>query len=723
MTEAYFQQKNSIPIEEIARFPLPGMAIPTSLSFSPDDRLITYLFSPEKSLTNQLYAYDIQEGKHFPLVTVEGGGNSEDNLSLEEKLQRERQRQRGLGITQYAWSDQGNHLLVPMKRAIYVKESPDSPLQKVVEGHSSPVLSPQFSPDGNWIAYVQDAELYIVPTQGGEPRQLTCGARGTGKTHGLAEFIAQEEMSRQYGYWWAPDSQSIAFEEVDETHIPVYRIVHQGMDQVGEDAQEDHHYPFAGKANARIRLGVVSLEGGDPVWMDLGNNDDIYLARAGWFPDGRLWAQIENREQTRLDVIRYGPDGERNLLFSETSDMWINLHDMFRPLKTGGFIWASERTGFRHLYLYDDKGRERHALTLGNWMVDSLAGVDEEKRIIYFMATSESPLESHLYAVSIDGGKPERLTAARGTHTCVLDHACRRYIDSYQSVQSPPTILLRDLSDRNKAAILYDQPDPRIEELNLQPPELVIVKNRHGDTLYGAIYRPPAKFGPGPYPTIVSVYGCPQAQTVADTWLMTANMRAQYLRSLGFLVFMLDNRGMERRGLKFEAAIWRNMGSVEVQDQVDGVSWLVSQGWTDPDRVGIYGWSGGGYMTLMCLAQAPEIFKAGSAGAPVTNFDGYDTHYTERYMGTPESNPEGYRNSSVMTHIGNMTGKLLIIHGLIDENVHFRHTARLINALIRENKDYELMLFPDARHMPRSETDRVYMEERIRDFFIENLMD
>jgi dipeptidyl-peptidase-4 len=270
-------------------------------------------------------------------------------------------------------------------------------------------------------------------------------------------------------------------------------------------------------------------------------------------------------------------------------------------------------------------------------------------------------------------------------------------------------------------AAIYDQVDPRIKTLDLRPPEIVSLENSDGVTLYGTLYRPPAEFGDGPHPTILHVYGGPWVQLVTNSWRPTIAMRAQYLSRLGFLVFTLDNRGSARRGLDFESAIKHNTGDVEVRDQVDGLRWLVDQGLADPERVGIYGWSYGGYMAAMCLAKVPEVFKAAVAGAPATHYDGYDTHYTERYMGTPQSNPDGYERSSVLAHVAGIRGKLLIIHGLIDENVHFRHTARLVNALIAARAPYELFLFPDERHLPRQEGDRIYMEERIRDFFMENL--
>jgi dipeptidyl-peptidase 4 len=713
-------------VEEVARWPLPGLAVPTAFTFSPDDRLVTYLLSPGGDLQEQLMAFDPATGLSHPLVTPRSGGATEENLTLQEQLRRERQRQSTLGVTQYTWNDKTARLLIPQPEGLYVQDGVQDGLGRVLATDIHPALDPAFSPDGAWIAYVQDAELYIVPAAGGAARQLTSGARGTGRTHGLAEYIAQEEMGRSHGYWWSPDSQRLAFTEVDEAHIPIYRIVHQGKDQTDATSQEDHRYPFAGQPNARVRLGVIEITGGEPAWLDLGADEDSYLARVDWLPDGSLAVQVQNRAQTVLDLVRFDLQaGTRTLLLRETGEPWINLHDAFRPLAepqhAGAFIWASERTGFRHLHLYDRAGGLIRKLTGGEWQVDALVGGDEVAGRVYFTGTRASPLESHLYSVSLDGGEVRQITTVPGMHTVVLDHACRRFVDSHNSLRRPPALTLRSLDDGAPLAVIYDRRDPRIAALGLEPPGLVSLQNRTGVALCGAIYRPPVAYGPGPYPTVVSVYGGPHAQMVTNGWQMTAAMRAQYLCRLGFLVFVLDNRGSARRGLAFEGAIRRDMGHLEVEDQVDGVRWLVDEGLTDPDRVGIYGWSYGGYMSAMCLARAPETFKVAVAGAPVTSWDGYDTHYTERYMDTPQNNPEGYASGSVLNHVGTMTGSLLLIHGLIDENVHFRHTARLINALIAARKPYELLLFPDERHMPRRLADRDYMEERLRDFLVTHL--
>lgn len=714
-------QRSALTPEDVATYPLPGMAMPGDFAFSPDNRFITYLYSPDESLTRQLYAFDLTIGKARLLVAPPGGGMVEERVSLEEALRRERQRQRALGVTQYAWAQHANRLLIPLHGAIYVQDGDGAPLREIVPSGSHPALDPQFSPDGAWVAFVQDAELFAVSADGGSPRQLTEGARGTGTTHGLAEYIAQEEMGRSHGFWWSPDGRQIAFTAVDETHIPVYRIMHQGKDATGAGAQEDHRYPFAGMPNALVRLGIVSIDGGAPIWMDLGPEEDQYLARVNWFPDGTLIAQIENREQTILDLVRFDlRTGAQARLLRETSDVWINLHDLLLPLNDGGFIWASERTGFQHLYRYDRDGNLLNPITSGDWIVDGVAGVDEAKGLVYFTGTLDGPTERHLYVASLAGGEPRRITDAPGIHAVVTDHVLGRFVDIHHNIETPPTVTLRALSDGNVLRTIYETTDPRIARLALQPPQLVTLQSRDGETLQGAVYRP-ADHGAGPFPTIISVYGGPHAQRVQNSWGMTVDMRAQYLQENGFLVFVLDNRGSARRGLAFEGRIKHDMGNLEVRDQVDGVHWLVAQGLADPERVGIYGWSYGGYMSAMALARAPETFKVAVAGAPVTHFDGYDTHYTERYMGTPQSNLRGYAESSVMHHVPRMTGKLLIVHGLIDENVHFRHTARLINALIRARKPYDLLLFPDERHMPRKIEDRVFMEEQIRDYFVRNL--
>ena len=437
----------TIPIEEIAKFPPPGMSAPVMFAFSPDDSLLTYLHGEDQSPVRRLYALDTETGQSRVIQASVEPESVE--LSLEEQLLRQRQRQLGQGIVRYSWSEGRDLILIPAQSGVYVKDGADSPARLVISNRDGPVQNPTLSPDGSMIAFVRDAEVYVVPVEGGAPAQITSGARGTGKTHGLAEYIAQEEMHRLTGLWWSKDSRRVAFEEADETHIPVYRIMHQGKDETGPSAQEDHGYPFAGMENARVRLGVVPIEGGDPVWMNLGDDPDIYLARVNWMPDGSLCAQLQNREQTRLDLLRFDPStGEPTTLLIESSEIWINLNDMFRPLDDGGFIWASERSGFNHLYLYDAGGRLVRQLTSGDWQVDSLAGVDQERGVIYFTGSKDGPTERRLYRASIAGGEVECLTLKPGTHVVALDHQFCKFVDVFSDTRTPPAITLRSLEER-----------------------------------------------------------------------------------------------------------------------------------------------------------------------------------------------------------------------------------------------------------------------------------
>ncbi len=522
-------------------------------------------------------------------------------------------------------------------------------------------------------------------------------------------------MDRASGFWWSPDGTRLAYTEVDESTIPVYPIVHQGK---AAWEVESPRSPFAGGPNARIRLGVVPAGGGETVWVRISDKDeDFYLARVRFDEDGSLLVQVESRDQKSLRLLRADPrTGDVRPLLEDRSGSWINLHDDLRPLRDGRFLWSSESTGFRHLELRARDGSLVRRLTEGDWAVDDLEGVDEIEGLVYFSAAKDGVTERHLYRVALDGGPAARVTTEPGWHktTCARDG--RLFVDVHESAAAPPRAILKDVSGR-QVRVLDANSDPEPRSLALRPPELVTLKAKDGSVLHGALYRPqPLKPG-AKYPAIVRVYGGPTAQTVMDGWEVTADLRAQYLARHGYVVFRLDNRGTPRRGKAFETALAGHLGSVEVEDQVAGARYLAGLPYVDGKRLGIYGWSYGGYMAARCLLLAPELFRAAVAGAPVADWDGYDTHYTERYMGRPQDNPEGYRGSSLLPLASRLSGRLLIVHGMIDENVHFRHTARLMNALNSAQKRYDILIFPDERHLPRGEDDRRYMETRLVDFF------
>jgi dipeptidyl-peptidase-4 len=322
--------------------------------------------------------------------------------------------------------------------------------------------------------------------------------------------------------------------------------------------------------------------------------------------------------------------------------------------------------------------------------------------------------------VPLTGGEVQRITQAAGVHGVVVAKDCRRFVDMFSTAATGPSLSIRTM-DGSSPLVLFENAGATAQELGLAPPEFTTFDAPDGTLMHAAIYKPPVMEAGKRYPLIVSVYGGPHAQRVVDDWSMTVDLRAQYLAQQGFVVLQVDNRGSANRGLAFEAALADRMGTVEVDDQVAAVRAMAKLPYVDGSRVGIYGWSYGGYMTCMALMKAPDVFKVGVSGAPVTDWDGYDTGYTERYMGTPQSNPEGYKDSSVLTHVSKLRGKLLIVHGMVDENVHFRHTARLIVALTEANKDYDLLVFPEERHMPRDAKGLEYQERRVMEYFEKNL--
>jgi dipeptidyl-peptidase-4 len=706
-----------LTIEDVARFPRPGMAIPGKIAFSPDGRTLTYLWSPRGDLTRELWGLDLETGERARVFGTEdaGGGATEKNVSREEALRRERERLRETGITHYEWAREAPVLLVPVRGELFVRR--DGRVRSVAGG----AIDARLSFQGDHVAYVRGGDLWVAGTLGepasgrafgtfgaGAPRdgerRLTHDAE-PGVTNGLAEYMAQEEMQRSRGFWFSRDGKWLAFEQADERHIPLFRIAHFAK---GPAEFEEHRYPFVGGANARVRLGVVPVAGGDVRWLELDGFE--YLARVDWSHGGEVLVQLQSRDQRRLELRSYDPaTGAHRTLLVEESRSWVNLANDLRPLESGELVWSSERTGFRHIYIARDG--ELRALTRGEWQVDHVLGVDDSS--VFFSATREGPLERHAYRVPLAGGEPELLTRGPGLHDVVVSKDGSWFVDTHDSRSSAPSITVHR-SDARPSRTLHQN-----ERVDLPEPELLTFRSRDGVPLHAALYRPAGVRRP--LSLVVCVYGGPHVQTVLESWALTVDMRAQYLASRGFAVLKVDNRGSARRGVAFESAIHRRMGTIEVDDQVDGVRHAVSIGAADPARVGVYGWSYGGYMTLLCLARAPEVFRVGVAGAPVTEWESYDTHYTERYMETSASNPEGYLESSVLTHASRISGKLLLVHGMIDENVHFRHSTRLLDVLVKAGKAPDLLFFPDERHMPRGERDRVSLEASIVDYFEKNL--
>ncbi len=709
--------RRAVDAATAAKLPAPGTVAPGAFGFTPDGKALTYLKAESASLSRVLWRVEVAGGAPRVVARPPGSGDTDANVSREEALRRERQRLRDTGITHVVRAKDADVAVIPLRGDLYLLRGPDGGLERLTES-PSPEIDPKPTADGSKVAFVRDGELFALDVASKKEVQLSRGA-ADGLTHGLAEFMAQEEMDRSTGFWWSPDGSMIAYQEADERHIPPYPIVHQGGAEV---SVETHRYPFPGAANAKVRLGVVAAAGGETTWLALPvASDDFYLARVDWEGPKALLVQILSRDQATLRLVRVDVrENKATLLVEEKSDTWVNLHNDLRAVEgTGEILWSTERTGFRHLELLDHDGRRIRALTQGSWPVDGVDHLDAKRREVWFSAGVDSPLERHVYRVSLDGGPIAKVTDEPGTHRATVAKDGEHHVDTFTSRSRPPVTRLHARDGRILATIDdAGLSDPRVDQLKLTPPEIVKFASRGGEVLYGAYYAPRSKaFGPKA-PLVVLVYGGPHVQYVSENWAMTADLNAQHLADRGFAVWKMDNRGSARRGHAWESALNRDMGTVEVRDQVDGVA-FVARNWPEVggSRVGVSGSSYGGYMTLRCLTEAPEVFRSGVAIAPVTDWDGYDTCYTERYMGTPAGNPAGYKAASVLARADRLKGDLLIIHGMLDENVHFRHTARLASALIAANRPFRLLPMPEERHSSRKEEGRKYVAEQLAGFF------
>lgn len=706
-------------------FAAPDLSGPTlrAAQISPDGRLVAYLRGKETDKDRlDLWAYDIAARRHRLLVDSASLVPQEKPLSPEEEQRRERQRISSLaGIVEYQFSPDARSLLVPLGGDLYVydlRAPPGQAVRRITETESYETDA-RFSPRGRYVSFVRERNLVVFDLAAGTERAVTRAGGGL-VSFGVAEFIAQEEMDRDTGYWWSPDERRIAFARVDESPVPQterFEIFAENVQVVKQ------RYPFAGARNADVHLFVADLGGADgpsgaPAQrVDLGADPDFYLARVEWFPDGATLAvQRQSRDQRTLTLLAADPvSGRARELLTERSDTWVSLHDelTFLP-RARQFIWASDRSGFRHLYLYDFEGRLVRPLTSGEWMVvgeggaRALRAVDERRGLVYFMANAETPLERHLYAASLrDPAAPmQRLTQEAGWHAVTMSRDARVYLDTFSTPDRPPRVTLHAVSGAVLAelvpnALTPEHPYAPFLDAHL-PTEFGTLPARDGQTLHYQLIRP-RNIAPGErLPVIVDVYGGPGYQRVRRSWggypRSNEGFFRQYLAQQGYVVFTLDNRGSGFRGVRFESALHRRMGSVEVQDQVTGVEFLRTLPYVDPERIGIFGWSYGGYMALMSAMQAPGHFAAAVAGAPVTDWRLYDTHYTERYMGTPQENPEGYAAGNVLEHVQGLRGSLLVMHGMADDNVLFTHSTALFKALQDRHKPFDMMTYPGSKH-------------------------
>lgn len=669
------------------------------VSLSPDGTLATYLKAKaDDPRMTDLWAAEIAGGEPKLLIDARALIPKDRELSEAEKSRRERQGVQTRGVVAYDWDDQGRFILVPVEGDLWLYSRADGQVSRLTNTQDDEIDA-KVSPKGGFVSFVRSDNLYVLPLGGGAEKALTTDG-GELKSWATAEFIAQEEMDRQTGYWWSPDERRIALTHVDQTGVDVVERADIGPTGATIVRQR---YPRVGRPNAHVELFIADVATGARVKVDLGADPDIYLARVDWAKDGKtLYVQRETRDQRRLDLLAVDvATGAAHVVLTETSPHWIDLSDDFRALKDGGFLWSSERSGWKHLYLYGSTGKLVRQVTEGDWPVDAIQGVDEARGVVIFTANKDTPIERRLYEVSYKAhSAPKAITKAGGWWTVKVAKAGGAFTGTYEDPATPPQTgvyradgtLVRWIEHNELAEGHPYYPYAK----RLRVPTFGTLKASDGADLHWMMRTPPG-FDPAKrYPVIVKVYGGPGSALVRKIWNDPAD---QLYLEAGFILFTLDNHGTPNRSVAFKTAIDRKLGTWEVADQTAGAAYLKTLPYVDPARIGVTGWSYGGYMTLMLLTAPNTPFAAGVSGAPPTDWTLYDTHYTERYMGTPKDNAAGYAGSEVTARVdGLKPDALLLMHGMADDNVTFDNSTRLMAALQAKAIAFETMLYPGLRH-------------------------
>ena len=671
-----------------------------NLKVSPDGARVTFLRGrDDNQFQLDLWEFNLKNGSTQRLVDSKVLVPDEQ-LSDAEKARRERERTSSLkGILSYSWSPDGKQLLVPIAGNLYLVDIAKPDQARLVAAGN--VYDPKISPKGRYVSFVRQQNLYVIELASGKERQLTSDGAGT-VHNGEAEFVAQEEMGQRTGYYWAPDDSAIAYKRYDEAPVPVVRRFEIFADRTDVIEQR---YPAAGDANALVQLMIVSPTTGEQRKVDLGANQDIYLVRADWSANAKaLLFQRQSRDQKTLELVSVDAATlAQRVLITETSKTWVSIHDDLRFL--GGreaFIWASERSGRNHLYLYDLNGKLLHAISRGEWGIDNVLAVDEKAGKVFVASNRDAVIDKQTYALALDGSTadaPKRITQANGWHDSAFARNGEVFVDTFSDPDTPPQVSIRRPDGSMIAWLEHNElnakhPYGAYRDAHLRT-EYGSLKAKDGQTLYYSLLKPSNFNQFKKYPVYLSTYGGPHAQHVARKW---GNLFDQYMAQQGFVVFRLDNRGSFRRERAFTDAIYQHLGQHEIEDQLSGIDWLGKQSFVDAKRIGVFGWSYGGYMTLRLLAAASDKIAMGVSVAPVTDWSLYDTHYTEQFMGLPKENVDGYRDSGVYAHLDGLKSPLLLMHGMADDNVLFTNTTRMIDALVNRNVHFELMTYPGAKH-------------------------
>jgi dipeptidyl-peptidase 4 len=656
-------------------------------------------------------------------------------------------------IHDYAYSTEGDKVLIytdserlwryPTQGYYYVFDRATNTLTPLGDREQGFQMFAKFDPEGRRVAFVRNRNLYVVDLETGQERALTDdGGDGT-VINGTSDWVYEEEFGLRDGWHWSPDGRHIAFIQLDETETREFTIA---------DYRHDYpdlislRYPKAGERNSEVRVGVVNMDNYRTRFFDTGtwqsNTDSLeYIPQLGWTPavddTSYVWIFRMNRDQNVLDLLYGDPlTMETQLVLRERSDTWIDVDTGFSDLsggtatflEDGQFVWVSERSGFRHLYLYGRDGRLIRQLTSGDWDVTEFHGVDRSGGTLYFTSTAEGPMERHLYSAAFSGdGQPQRITQTSGWYGINASRDLRYFIGTFSDAVTPPSTSLHRI-DGSQVTMLEDNRElrDRLARYDLREPEFMQVSGADGTMLNATVIKPREFRESERYPVLMYAYGGPGSQTVRQQWGGARYLWHQYLANeLGLVVVSVDNRGTGGRGTAFKGATYRRLGQVEARDQISAARQIGELPYVDESRIGIWGWSYGGYLTLMAmlLEEGPSTFKLGMSVAPVTDWRFYDTIYTERYMSTPGANAVGYQEGSAIRLADRLSGnqRLLIVHGDLDDNVHYQNAVQMIDALQREGKQFDMMMYPGRDHGIAGGDTRLHLHRLMTNYIERNL--
>ncbi|MES2733837.1 MAG: S9 family peptidase [Bacteroidota bacterium] len=587
-----------------------------------------------------------------------------------------------------------------------------------------------FSPNGTQVAFTRDNNLFVTDLTTLAEKAITTDGKVNQLIHGSTDWVYEEEFSFVKAFDWSPDGKKIAYYSFDESQVPEYNMQVWGEGVTDRLYPKDYRfkYPKAGEANSQVALSIFNLDKNQAVKVDLGSETNMYIPRIQWTKNPNLLSVRKlNRLQNRLDILHAdATTGKVQTILTEESKTYVDVEftdDLTYLSNQKYFILSSERSGFKHLYLYDMAGKLIRQLTAGNWEITSFLGIDEKAQLLYFTSTEVSPLERHLFSITMDGKNKVKLTAKAGNHTINFSPDLKFYLDYHASAEAPLTVSLHKAPAGSLVKVLESN-EPlkaRLDEYSISKKEFFQFNTTGGISLNGWMIKPANFDASKKYPVLMFVYGGPGSQTVLNNWESRDFFWYQVLAQQGYLVVSIDNRGTGGRGREFKHATYANLGKLEVQDQIEGAKYLGNQPYVDASRIGIWGWSYGGYMSSLCMTVGADYFKTGIAVAPVTSWRFYDTIYTERYLKTPQENQAGYDDNSPVTHAAKLKGNYFLIHGTGDDNVHFQNAVVMENALIKAGKQFRSFYYPNRSHSIGGGNTRLHLYTMMTNFLEKNL--